>query len=75
MQEYPLLLLGIIFLAVSSAAMSLAPYLFGRVINYSIPGTNWYSTVGHLAQILYQPKPTLTFYDDIVYSQHNQVWF
>ena len=41
-QEYPLLVLGMICLAISSGALSLAPYFFGKVINYSIPGTNWY---------------------------------
>jgi len=41
-QEYPLLLLGIICLIVPSGCVSLAPYLFGRVINYAMPNqTNW----------------------------------
>jgi len=32
---------GIIFLLISSAATSAAPYLFGKVIDYAIPKTNW----------------------------------
>ena len=34
-----------ICLAISSGALSLAPYFFGKVINYSIPGTNWYDSM------------------------------
>ena len=32
---------GIVFLVISSAATSLAPYLFGKVIDYAVPRTNW----------------------------------
>ena len=41
-QEYPLLFLGIICLGISSASVSVAPYLFGKVINFAMPSqTNW----------------------------------
>jgi len=33
---------GIIFLLISSTAISAAPYLFGKVIDYAIPKTNWW---------------------------------
>ena len=32
---------GIVFLFISCAATSAAPYLFGKVIDYAIPKTNW----------------------------------
>ena len=32
---------GIIFLFISCAATSAAPYFFGKVIDYAIPKTNW----------------------------------
>lgn len=36
--EYPFLLLGCVFLIISTASVSVAPLLFGRVISYSMPG-------------------------------------
>ena len=32
---------GIVFLVISIASTSAAPYLFGKVIDYAIPKTNW----------------------------------
>ena len=46
-------MLGMVCLAISSAALSLAPYFFGKVINYSIPGTNWYDSMYPKVSILY----------------------
>lgn len=46
MQEYPLIFFGIICLAISSTSVSLAPYLFGKVIDNALPGqTNWYGGI------------------------------
>ena len=32
---------GVVFLFISCAATSAAPYFFGKVIDYAIPKTNW----------------------------------
>ena len=48
-------------LAISSAALSLAPYFFGKVINYSIPGTNWYDSMYPKVSILYLASKLISY--------------
>lgn len=51
-----------ICLAISSAALSLAPYFFGKVINYSIPGTNWYDSMYPRVFMFYAWQAKLQIY-------------
>ena len=45
LQEYPLILVGTISLIISSGSSAVAPYLFGKVVDYAMPDqTNWYVT-------------------------------